>query len=78
MECKEKLHAFTKEHIPDCIKVQHSIACGEEILNLSKKINIFLLSSALKDQWRRISFSAPTPPALCATRIVPYWSSEDK
>jgi nucleotide-binding universal stress UspA family protein len=45
-ECKEKLHAFTKEHIPDGIKVQHIIACGtayEEILNLSKKIKCDLI-----------------------------------
>ena len=81
MECKEKLNAFNKEHIPAGIKVRHIIACGtayEEILNLSKRSNVILSFSALTDQRRRISFSAPTPPALCATRIVTYWSSEDK
>jgi len=45
-ECKKKLHAFTKEHIPDGINVQHINACGtayEEILNLSKKIKCDLI-----------------------------------
>ena len=50
MECKEKLNAFTKEHITAGIKVRHIIACGtayEEILNLSKKIkcDLFVLGS---------------------------------
>ena len=46
MECKEKLHAFTKGHIPGGIRVQHIIACGtayEEILNPSKKIKCDLI-----------------------------------
>ena len=46
MECKEKLNAFNKEHIPAGIKVRHIIACGtayEEILNLSKKIKCDLI-----------------------------------
>ena len=45
-ECNDKLHAFTKEHIPAEVPVQHIVACGtayEEILSMSEKINCDLI-----------------------------------
>lgn len=45
-DCNEQLHAFTKEHIPADINVQHIVACGtayEEILSLSEKVKCDLI-----------------------------------